>query len=93
MYKELLRTAYQQPLQSAPPPPPPKGEPHILVGTALATRKEQEDTSTVVQAPQTRRELLLTSTDKGTKRPLQRNMQVIVQPECPVAIGTFSRSR
>lgn len=52
-------------------------------------REEKEDKSTIVQALQTRRQLISTS----AKGPSQRDMQMIVQSECPIAIWAFPRSR
>ena len=56
---------------------------------SLSHNQKREDKSTIVQAPQTRTELICTF---ATGR-LQRNMQVIVQAECPIAIRAFPGSR
>ena len=62
MYKEFGEKRTHRPLAPTP-----------RVGALAATlpiQKEEEDTSTIVQAPQTRRELIPT----GFVGPLQRNM-------------------
>ena len=52
-------------------------------------KEEKEEKSTIVQALQTRRQRISTS----AKGPLQRNMQMIVQSECPIAVWAFPRPR
>lgn len=83
MYKSFLTTAlprsvHKDPRRSSYP------------GSHSPSHKEEKEArSTIVQAPQALQQLISTSA-KGT---LQRNMQMIVQPECPIAIRAFPRSR
>ena len=56
---------------------------------SLSHKQEREDRNTIVQAPRIRRERISTIT-KGRS---QRDVQVVIQPECPVAIRAFPRSR
>ena len=68
----------------------PTHEPHVLEATALATQK-----TTRGQA-QSYRLLILPHEPAekiGPQGFSQRNMQLIIQPECPVAIGALPRSR
>lgn len=63
----------------------------ILVATAPSHEEEKADRSTIVQAP--RAQLRYKSASQPKVARLQRNMQVIIQPERPVAVRAFPRSR